>query len=222
MRSTSSKSSVSVATISTNASISPRRSAHTEPQRDVDHQRSGPSELKRRRSSSGRSYSSDPDPRRPESRSTRRRISELSPHGRGRQRDRKLSLDNASHFSGGRSRSRESYAKERGNPSGRCRSRSGDRRDGMTEGNRTHDHDGGANGRRRRERRPRDRSVSSDRLKRHRYSDVDERYGATIRNNENAAPGRQQPTQSWVAPKERSLSPFSKRLALTQSINSGR
>jgi hypothetical protein len=72
-------------------------------------------------------------------------------------------------------------------------------------------------------RRPRDRSFSSDNLGRRRYSDVDERYGTSVKVNERFAgrvPQDRKPIRAL--PRERSLSPFSKRLALTQAMNAGR
>lgn len=71
-------------------------------------------------------------------------------------------------------------------------------------------------------RRPRDRSFSSDNLGRRRYSDVD-RYGASFKSNDHFAGTASHERRPMRAPqKERSLSPFSKRLALTQAMNTGR
>lgn len=72
-------------------------------------------------------------------------------------------------------------------------------------------------------RRPRDRSFSSDNLGRRRYSDVDERYGTSVKVNERFAGRVPHDRKPIRAPqRERSLSPFSKRLALTQAVNAGR
>ncbi len=72
-------------------------------------------------------------------------------------------------------------------------------------------------------RRPRDRSFSSDNLGRRRYSDVDERYGSSVKVNERFAGRVPQDRKTFrEPPRERSLSPFSKRLALTQAMNAGR
>lgn len=71
--------------------------------------------------------------------------------------------------------------------------------------------------------RPRDRSFSSDNLGRRRYSDVDERYGTSVKVNERFAGRVPQDRKAIRAPpRERSLSPFSKRLVLTQAMNAGR
>jgi hypothetical protein len=70
--------------------------------------------------------------------------------------------------------------------------------------------------------RPRDRSFSSDNLGR-RYSDVEERYGTSVQINERfgaRVPQDRKPVRA--PPRERSLSPFSKRLALTHAMNTGR
>lgn len=61
--------------------------------------------------------------------------------------------------------------------------------------------------------RNRSRSRSSDQGSTRRYRE---------RNNEVTVPAVRQPAQSAQPPRERSLSPFSKRLALTQSMNTGR
>lgn len=68
------------------------------------------------------------------------------------------------------------------------------------------------------ERHQRERSVGSQNLPRKRYSQVDSRHGTRVKNDENtrAVPQRRE------TPKERSLSPFSKRIALTQSMNMDR
>jgi len=72
-------------------------------------------------------------------------------------------------------------------------------------------------------RRPRDRSFSRDNLGRRRYSNVDERYGTSFKSNEHFAGTLSHERRPMRAPqRERSLSPFSKRLALTQAMNTGR
>lgn len=71
---------------------------------------------------------------------------------------------------------------------------------------------------------PRDQPSTRDQPRpngRRRYTNDDERYGGSIRDagrNADNAPLRKQPTVR----KERSLSPFSRRLALTQAMNLGR
>jgi hypothetical protein len=72
-------------------------------------------------------------------------------------------------------------------------------------------------------RRTRDRSFSRDNLGRRCYSDVDERYGTSFKSNDRYAGTPSHERRSMRASQtERSLSPFSKRLALTQAMNAGR
>lgn len=56
-----------------------------------------------------------------------------------------------------------------------------------------------------------------------RYSDVDERYGTNVKATEHFSGRAAQDRKLFRAsPRERSLSPFSKRLARTQAMNAGR
>jgi hypothetical protein len=72
-------------------------------------------------------------------------------------------------------------------------------------------------------RRPRDRSFSSDSLGRRHYPDIDERYGTSVKVTERFAGRVAEDRKPFRAPpRDRSLSPFSKRLALTQAMNAGR
>jgi len=266
-RSTSSSSSASVATISTNASRSPRLGRETQSQLDrrlssKPHMETP--ERKRRRSiSSDGSFTSDLEPNRSgpdmaSTRNTRRKISEHSPLMRGRRRSR---TDSRSRHT---SCSSSSRSLERIRPG-----RSSERKPRLETDNTTGSYNTGSDSRLMRRdhndpnirrqslrdgssspsrkshrkrtwspemeesernaanttsmRRPRDRSFSRDNLGRRRYSDVDERYGTGVKVNERFA-GRvpQERKRVRAPPRERSLSPFSKRLALTQAMNAGR
>lgn len=54
------------------------------------------------------------------------------------------------------------------------------------------------------------------------YSKDSGRFGSGARNGDQYIGGTRHPPKSPVQRKERSLSPFSKRLALTQAMNMGR
>jgi len=267
-RSVSSSSSASVATISTNASRSPRigRDAQPQPDRPLSSSKGyiETPERKRRRSiSSDGSFPSDLEPNRGESnlastRSTRRKISEHSPQTRGRRRSRADSRNRYTSYSSS-SRSlertrpgRDSEQKPRletDNITGShktgpsSRPMRGDNPDPSTRWQNPKDsssspqrqsHQKRARSPEMEEsqrkagnstpmRRPRERSFSSDSLSRRRYSDVDERYGTSVKVNERFSGRGAQGRKSFRAPpRERSLSPFSKRLALTQAMNAGR
>jgi len=259
-RSVLSDSSDSISTISTNRSRSrsPRRTLLVDPP-------SNPRERKRRRDSisSAESYISDTgrdlkvarDTM--ESRSSRRRFSEISPADRGRRSTRLHSNEGRPPYSSEESRSRERIIRERRDnehirdyngtralsPKGsshynrgrrRSRSRSSfDRRNGSSESrsrsrnNAAMSHEGGrADARNSRTNPPmryRERSLSRDKLRRRQYSDADDWYGARHNNGDNAAGGaKKMPKASRAPSKDRSLSPFSKRLALTQAMNMSR
>lgn len=169
-------------------------------------------------------------------RSIRKKFSEASPMARGRRRSRtrsrgrrpSLSSDNGSTWG------------DRKSLRVRSRSRSPHgRRSTSSTGKRhvdTHDDDSFANREPSRHqelfpsgigpnsmKQPRDRSFSSDSLGRRRYSEVDERYGTSLRDIGRYG-GRERANREAarrVSVRERSLSPFSKRLALTQSMNRG-
>lgn len=175
--------------------------------RDRDQNQSRSIARKRRRSSaSSMSYTSDSssDGKRKkrftnEHRNTRRRRSSISPDTRGR--DRKLQV--------------------RGSRRTRSRSHSVDRsqvarnRQSMTPGappirdRPISNRDG-----------PRKKDHSSARDREKRYLNDDDRYGSSFR-NENRDDRTTRPPQPLQQQKERSLSPFSKRLALTQAMNMG-
>ena len=72
-------------------------------------------------------------------------------------------------------------------------------------------------------RRQRDRSLSNNNYERRRYPDVDERYGTSFKSTDGSVRVAPQDRRGYRAPpRDRSLSPFSKRLALTQALNAGR
>jgi hypothetical protein len=222
-RSGSSRSSMSVATISTKASPSPplpdeRSKPLDPPSSDL---RASNSVTKRRRSisSSNGSYASGHDESNDRGldnydRSTRRKFSEVSPDGRGRRRS--VSRENHSPRPHRRSFHQRSQSRSPP-PQGRRKTPSSQMHTGD-------ENTGPASARGSRQELLRDRSTSSDRLKRRRYSDVDERYGSSSRNNGDYARPRPQRAERprQAPPRERSLSPFSKRLALTQNMNMGR
>jgi hypothetical protein len=71
--------------------------------------------------------------------------------------------------------------------------------------------------------RQRNRSLSNDNYGRRRYPDVDERYGMSFKSTDTSSRVAPQDRRGYRAPpRDRSLSPFSKRLALTQAMNMGR
>lgn len=264
-QSTSSSSSTSVATISTNASRSPRIGRETQPQLDrrlsSSKARMETPERKRRRSiSSDGSFPSDLEPNRrgPDMasiRSTRRKIGDHSPLMRGRRRSRTDSRSRHTSYSSSSQslerirpgRSSEWKTKlESDSTTGSYKTGPNSRRDNPKLNSRRQNLKAGSSPPRRKARqkrtrspemeeserraanptsmrRPRDRSFSSDNLGRRRYSDVDERYGTSVKVNERFA-GRvpQDGKPVRAPPRERSLSPFSKRLALTQAMNAGR
>ena len=214
-RSRSSYSSTSVSTISTNYSHSISSRHPKSRQSDTYHlsqSRSGQpfrqqGTHKRRRSSSSTStYSSSssverrkPSRRKEESdRNTRRRRSSISPDTRGRDRD----------YNG-----RRSSRRSRSQSKSIDRSRVARNRNSMTPGMRSnHDRDGGRN------------TVTWGNGRRYSTND-DDRYGGSYRDEGRGARDgvkAQKPPPPLRAKKERSLSPFSKRLALTQAMNSGR
>jgi len=219
-RSISSYSSSSVSTISTTVSRSPP--PRSRPQDDTyytsqrDHSPISvplkPGHKRRRSSSSSMSYTSissiesrrkSPTHR---DRNTRARRSSVSPDERGRRRSRLRS--NA------------------GDDSGRTRSRSLDQsriarnRQSLTNDGRGRD---GRDGRDRR----REEAVSPGygpkyrRDAQRRYSNNHERYGSSFRDGDQHS-GEVRRERPPPVRKERSLSPFSKRLALTQAMNMGR
>ena len=216
-RSSSSSFSSSVSTISTNLSRSlspkrPKKSHHYD--RDV-HDERGSSSRKRRRSpstsSSSGSYSSyssssrSPPPRRDryEERNTRRRHSSISPQARGRDR----------HSGGGRRASHRS----RSRTGSMDRSRIARNRNSLTPDLRSNH-----------ERGPKRGSPWLQRDRRYSNTDDDDRYGGGRRRSgprddfrrESPALKRAPPTPE--VRRERSLSPFSKRLALTKAMSMGR
>ena len=65
-----------------------------------------------------------------------------------------------------------------------------------------------------------ERHLNADR--RQSYSDDNDRYGSSARDRNEDVRGIRPPPQSVPRRKERSLSPFSKRLKLTQAMNMGR
>jgi hypothetical protein len=228
---------VSVATISTNASRSPSLPAHIENQGTLQStaSRTSGQEKKRRRSSksSEGSYMSVADDSRERefdmarNRSTRRKYSEVSPATRGRRRSRSFSSDHESKLLRARSQNRSPLRRGRRISASNSNRKDFDMEDGSASppGRSTRNQPPSPNIEdTRSKRRSRDRSLSSDSLGRRRYSDVDERYGTTSRNSERFSRPSKQVNHSLrrAPPRERSLSPFSKRLALTQSINHGR
>lgn len=165
---------------------------------------------KRRRSSSGSSssYTSDSshegrrrDILRGEHRNTRRRRSSISPETRGRDReyDRRASRRTGSRSN---SRDRSQVARNRQSMTPGTTS-NGPRRDRNRTGHGNKDHQ---------PLKDRDRRVSND----------DDRYGSSFRNKNHDDCRRTKPLQSPLPRKDKSLSPFSKRLALTQAMNMGR
>ena len=213
-RSASSYSSTSVSTISTNNSrpASPKRSkldgsrAYTLSQPQSLARSSHTKSLRKRRrdsSSSDRSYSttdSSYDRRRPKEkendRNTRRRRSSVSPEYRGRERDQD---------------DRRSYRSVRSRSNSMDRSKVARHRTSMTPDTRNnHDRSNG---------RPQERPPL--RTSGRRYTNDDDRYGSSYR-DEGHDNGNETPAKHPPPRKERSLSPFSKRLALTQAMNMGR
>ena len=215
-RSSSSSFSSSVSTISTNRSrsVSSKRSKKSHHfERDTRIER-GHSSRKRRRSlstSSSGSYSSyssssrSPPPRRDryEERNTRRRHSSNSPQARGRDR----------HSGGGRRVPRRS----RSRTDSMDRSRIARNRNSLTPDVRSNH-----------ERGTKHRSPWLHRDRRYSNTDDDDRYGGGRRRSGPRDDFRREsPAQKRAPPtpevrQERSLSPFSKRLALTKAMNMGR
>lgn len=70
--------------------------------------------------------------------------------------------------------------------------------------------------------RQRDQVLSNNNYGRRRYPDVEERYGMSFKSTDSSARVAPQDRRGYRAPpRDRSLSPFSKRLALTQAMNMG-
>jgi len=140
-------------------------------------------------------------------------------HVRDYNSTRALSSKCSSHYNRGRHRSRSRSSFDRRNGSSESRSRSRNNAAISREGGRANVGSSRTNS----PIRYRDRSLSRDKLRFSQFSDADDRYGARHNNGDNATGGtRETPKASRVPPKERSLSPFSKRLALTQAMNMGR
>ncbi|KZF25612.1 hypothetical protein L228DRAFT_244487 [Xylona heveae TC161] len=207
-RSASSFSSSSVSTISTNRSLSrspspPKSSRHHHGRHSSRRRRSPVSPVrtkashKRRRSLSSGSYRSGSsiekgDSAQARGRNTRRRRSSTSPVVRGRQRSRSGPTANFDHK--------------------RSRSRSMDRskiaRTRRTMTPEEYDTEG-------------EREQRSRRRAQRRYSSNHDRYGRSYRDGDFSSQDRRGP-EPPPAPRERSLSPYSRRLALTQAMNMGR
>lgn len=216
-RSMSRYSSTSVSTISTDASRSPPGRNTQGDDADVyfNSQRKSPpvplhpaiGRKRRRRSvSSSIPYSSDSsrERRRPSAdkdRRTRRRHSSMSPKRRGRRYSRSRSKEGRHRRTVSRSTDRSTVARNRRSMTTKTPDRS------------TAEKAVGA-------RRVSDRDTGWERQRR--YSNDGDRYGSSYRDDE----GPSKDTRRDPAPppprKERSLSPFSKRLALTQAMNMGR
>ena len=212
-RSVSTSSSTSVSTISTKNSrpgSTERSKAHvtstyilSQPQSLGRSSRTKESRKRGRSSSfSSRSYSSDLsyEKRRPREmgndRNTRRRRSSVSPEFRGRDRDPDDKRSLRSHRSRSNSMNRSKVARHRTSMTPDIRN--------------THDRSNG----RLHERPPL-------RTNGRRYTDDDDRYGRSYRDGSQGNGDRSSIKQPQIQ-KERSLSPFSKRLALTQAMNMGR
>lgn len=241
VRSESSYSSISVTTISTKPSPSSPFHGESSKHRNYNLPKSQISniERKRRRSSisSEGSYMSDPNHTKDvhlggtNDRSTRRRFNDASPMARGRKKSRtpphgqrpSLSRDKGSPIVDGRSiraRSQSSSSHERGNLS--ITETTGANRLPDRGPNERQDQFSSRSGRNS-TRRVRDRSFSSNSLSRRQYSIVDERYGVSSRDNGHYARPEieNRELRHRQLPRVRSLSPFSKRLALTQKMSTG-
>ena len=164
-----------------------------------------------------------------DSRNTRRRYNGASPRSRGRRRSRELSYDQSSRYSsvestrrshdngvGGRQQYRDDEENQSEIENLQKHTRAADKR-------RRHSHslESKHHSDKRVSRRTREDSLEAGGIGRKRLSRDDDRYGTTFRK------GTDTPNdllhagggQARVPPRERSLSPFSKRLALTQAMN---
>ena len=171
-------------------------------ERTSNHSRSNARKRRRSSSSSSLSCTSDSSPERSrrdmfkkEPRNTRRRRSSISPEHRGR--DRK--------YDGRANRRTKSRSDSMD------RSQVARNRQSMTPG---------VSNRKRNDTRSQDHRPLRD-LDR-RLSNSDDRYGSSFRDENLDGSRRTRPPQQPPSRKERSLSPFSKRLALTQAMNVGR
>jgi len=231
-RSLSASSMDTVSTISTNPrrSPSPRRRSPTHPQRTQlrpknDNNMKAETSRKRRRQSISSSSISSREAYHNRYRHTRRRYSSFSPDERGRQRSRFIDMVMDGSLSRSRSRSR-TRSRSCKIPSSRDRNRAWHSRHSHSPPNRPRNH----------ERRTRSRSrsppIHGRRRSSLRYNEEkrdghgmsyrdDDRTDYRHRNGQWDKSARDTPSPP-PKPRERSLSPYSKRVAMTQAMTMGR
>ena len=188
-------------------SLDRRRTERNFLEKTANHSRSNHRKRRRSSSSSSLSYTSDSshggrvrDISMNEHRNTRRRRSSVSPERRGR--DRKYD-GRANRRTRSRSGSMDRSQVARNRQSMTPGVANGRLRDKVKGHPRTQDH---------RPLRDRDRRLSND----------DDHYGSSFRDENRGEPRRTEPQKRPPPRSGRSLSPFSKRLALTQAMNMGR